>query len=188
MGLDFSHSSNDGRLALSPVDLVGAADYSIERIEFGAPARFSVDQNEFAWFAGDQWRLTERLAVDLGLRFDRDSITDSTHAAPRAGVTLAVTRDRKTLLKSGGGLFYDRVPLNVAAFPEFPARTVLTLGPDGAVLGSTAYTNTIFGPLRNPRSAAWNVELDRQVLEKLAVRIAYQNRTTHDALVVNPIG
>jgi len=188
VGLDFSHSSYDGRLAFSPVDIVGAADYSIQRIQFGAPSRFSVDQNEFAWFAGDQWRPFERLAVDLGLRFDRDSVTDSTHAAPRAGLTLALTRDRKTLLKAGGGLFYDRVPLNVAAFPDFPTRTVLTLGPHGDVLGSTAYTNTIFGPLRNPRSVAWNAELDRQVLDKLAVRIAYQNRTTHDALVVNPIG
>ena len=55
-GLDFSHSSYDGRQAFSPVDLVGAEGYSIERIAFGAPTRFTVDQNEFAWFAGDQWR------------------------------------------------------------------------------------------------------------------------------------
>ena len=185
-GLDFSHSSYDGRQAFSPVDLVGTAGYSIERIEFGAPTRFSVDQNEFAWFVGDQWHPGERVAVDLGLRFDRDSITSSTHAAPRAGVTFALTRDRKTLLKAGAGLFYDRVPLNIAAFPEFPARTVLTLGPNGEVLGSTPYANTILGSLRNPRSATWNVELDRQLLEKLAVRIAYQNRTTRDAFVVNP--
>ena len=87
-GLDFSHSSYDGRQAFSPVDIVGTAGYSIERIEFGAPTRFSVDQNEFAWFVGDQWRPGERVSVDFGLRFDRDSISDSTHAAPRAGVTL----------------------------------------------------------------------------------------------------
>jgi len=74
------------------------------------------------------------VSVDLGLRFDHDSITSSTHAAPRAGVTYALTRDRKTLLKAGAGLFYNRVPLNIAAFPEFPARTVLTLGPQGDVL------------------------------------------------------
>ena len=67
-GLDFSHSSYDGRQAFSPVDVVGIAGYSIERIEFGAPTRFSVDQNEFAWFAGDQWRPGERVSVDLGLR------------------------------------------------------------------------------------------------------------------------
>jgi hypothetical protein len=186
-GFDYSNSAYDGRLALAPVEIVGVADYSVKRIQFGAPTRFSVDQNEFAWFVGDQWQLAPRLTVDLGLRFDRDSVTDSTHAAPRAGITLALTRDRRTLLKAGGGMFYDRVPLNAAAFPEFPARTELTLGPHGDVTGSTAYTNTIFGHLRNPRSTAWSVELDRQVLEKLAVRVAYQNRNTNDALVVNPI-
>jgi hypothetical protein len=187
-GLDFSHSSYDGRQAYSPVDVVGTAGYSIERIEFAAPTRFSVDQNELAWFAGDQWHPAERVTVDLGLRLDRDSITDSTHLAPRGGVSFALTRDRKTMLKAGGGMFYDRVPLNMAAFPDFPARTTLTLGPGGEVLGSTAYTNTILGSLKNPRSTAWNIELDRRLLEKLALRVAYQDRTTHDAFVVNPIG
>jgi len=185
-GLDYSHSSYDGRQAFSPVDVVGTAGYSAERIEFGAPTRYSVDQNEFAWFAGDQWRPGERVSVDLGLRFDHDSITSSTHAAPRAGVTYALTRDRRTLLKAGAGLFYDRVPLNAAAFPDFPSRTVLSLGAQGDALGSTPYVNTISGALRNPRSATWNFELDRQVLEKLALRVAYQNRTTRDAFVVNP--
>jgi len=47
---------------------------------------------------------------------------------------MRLTRGRKTLLKAGAGLFYNRVPLNIAAFPEFPARTVLTLGPQGDVL------------------------------------------------------
>jgi len=187
-GLDLSHSSYDGRQASSPVDIVGTAGYSIERIEFGPPTKFSVDQNEFAWFVGDQWRPSPRVSVDLGLRFDRDSITESTHAAPRAGVTLALTRDRKTLLRGGGGLFYDRVPLNISAFPEFPSRTVLTLGPRGEVLGATGYTNRIFGDLRNPRSNAWNVELDRQVMSTLLVRVAYQQRNTHDSFVVNPSG
>ena len=185
-GIDFSHSAYDGRQAFSPADVVGTSGYSIERIEFGTPNRFSVDQNELAWFAGDQWHLGERVGVDLGLRFDRDSVTNSTHAAPRAGITFALTRDRKTLLKAGGGLFYDRVPLNIPAFPEFPARTVLMLGPNGDVLSSTPYINTIFGSLRNPRSTAWNVELDRQLLSNLALRVAYQERTTHDAFVVNP--
>ena len=187
-GVDYSHSSYDGRQAFSPVDVIGTAGYSLERIQFGAPTRFSVDQNELAFFAGDQWRPAERVSFDLGLRLDRDSVTDSTHAAPRAGVAFAVTRDRKTVLKAGGGLFYDRVPLNIAAFPEFPARTVLTLGPWGEILRSTAYANTILETLRNPRSTAWNVELDRQVLDKLAVRLAYQNRTTHDGFVVSPSG
>jgi hypothetical protein len=72
-----------------------------------------------------------RLAFDFGLRFDRDSITDTTTAAPRAGFTL--TGDRKTLLRAGGGLFYDRVPLNAPAFSLFPGRTLQILDPAGLV-------------------------------------------------------
>ncbi len=187
LGFDFSHSSYDGRMTFSPVDVVGTSGISLERIQFGNPAAFSIDQNEVAWFAGDQWRPAERLSIDLGLRFDHDSITSGTHVAPRGGITFALTRDRKTLLKAGGGMFYDRVPLNIPAFPAFPSRTVQTLGPGEEVLSSAGYANTIFGSLRNPRSVAWNVEVDRQVLEKLAVRVAWQNRTTHDSFVVNPI-
>ena len=187
-GIDFSHSSYDGREAFSPVDVIGTAGYSLERIKFGAPTQFSIGQNEFAWFVGDQWRPRERLTVDLGIRLDHDSVTNSRHAGPRAGLTYALTRDRKTLLKAGGGLFYDRVPLNIPAFPEFPFRTVLSLGPQGEALRSTAYTNVIPGPLRNPRSTAWNIEVDRQVLDKLAVRVGYQNRATSNSFVVNPIG
>jgi hypothetical protein len=187
LGFDFSHSSYDGRMAFSQADIVGTSGSPLQRIQFGEPAAFSTNQNEVAWFAGDQWRPAARLSIDLGLRLDHDSITGGTHAAPRGGITFALTRDRKTLLKAGGGMFYDRVPLNIPAFPDFPARTVQTLGPGAVVLGSTDYANTIFGGLRNPRSVAWNLELDRQVLQNLAVRVAWQNRTTHDAFVVNPI-
>src|SRR5262249_14231934 len=142
-GIDFSHSGYDGREQFSPVDIVGVAGSTLKRIKFGEPSNFSVDQNEFAWFVGDHWTVWSRLSVGLGLRFDTDSITDATHAAPRAGLTLALTRDRKTLLKAGGGLFYDRVPLNAPAFPDFPERTVQTLDPAGEVVSSIQYANSI---------------------------------------------
>src|SRR5712671_2194577 len=181
VGFDFSHSSYDGRQQFLPVDIVGAAGATLQRIEFGAPTTFFVHQNEFAWFGGDQWTVGPRLTVNLGLRFDNDSITDSTHIAPRAGLTLALTRDRKTLLKAGGGLFYDRVPLNARAFPLFPDRTLVTFDATGEVASSVSYPNVITGGLKNPRSETWNVEIDRQVIEKLLVRVAYQQRNTvHD--------
>ena len=186
-GLDFSHSSYDGHQQFLPVNIVGVAGSALERIEFGAPTNFSVHQNEFAWFVGDQWTLSSRLTFDFGLRLDSDSVTDSTHAAPRAGLTFALTSDRRTLLKAGGGLFYDRVPLNVPAFPRFPDRTIQTFDRAGEVISSVPYSNVIIGGIRNPRSGAWNVELDRQVMEHLLVRVAYQQRNTVRDLVLAPV-
>jgi TonB dependent receptor/Carboxypeptidase regulatory-like domain len=186
-GIDFSHSSYDGRQQFLPADIVGTAGFPLERIEFGAPTTFSVDQNEIAWFVGDEWKPGSRLTFDLGLRFDRDSVTDSTHAAPRAGFTLALTGDGRTLLKAGAGLFYDRVPLNIPVFPRFPDRTVLALDSSGQIVESTSYANVITGGIRNPKSEAWNVELDRQVLSTLLVRVAYQQRNTVNDFVVTPL-
>ena len=186
-GFDFSHSSFDGRQQFLPVDIVGVTGSTLERIEFGDATTFNVNQNEFAWFVGDQWKVGSRLTLDLGLRFDRDSVTNSTEPAPRAGFTLALTSDRKTLLKAGGGLFYDRVPLNVPAFPSFPGRTILAFDAAGQLISSTPYTNVITGRIRSPRSETWNVELDRQVLENLLVRVAYQQRNTVHDVVLTPV-
>jgi hypothetical protein len=186
VGFDFSHGSYYGRQQDLPVSIVGTAGSTLEQINFGSPTIFSIQQNEVAWFAGDQWMLGPRLTLDFGLRFDHDSITSSTHAAPRASLTFALTSDRKTLLKAGAGLFYDRVPLNAPAFPNFPDRTVLTFDPAGNLTSSVPYSNVIAGGLKNPRSETWNVEVDRQVLENLVFRAAYQQRNTVDDLVVNP--
>ena len=51
---------------------------------------------------------------------------------------------------------------------------------------SVPYSNAITGGLKNPRSETWNVELDRQVLQNLLLRVAYQQRNTVDDLVLNP--
>jgi hypothetical protein len=159
----------------------------LEQIQFGPTSRFSVDQNEIGWFVGDKWTISNRLTLNLGLRFDRDSVTDSVNTAPRAGFILALTGDGKTLLKGGAGFFYDRVPLNIPAFPYLPERTVSELNPAGGVIGSAEYANVISDGLRNPRSEVWDLEVDRQVTSDFLVRVAYQQRNTVHDSYLNPV-
>ena len=185
-GLDFSHSSYDGRQEFLPVDVVGVAGYPLERIQFGPTSTFSTDKNETAWFIGDKWTVSNRLTFDLGLRVDRDSTTDSVNTAPRVGFILGLTGDGKTVLKGGAGFFYDRVPLNIPTFSALPARAVIALGPAGQVLSSTDYSNVISNGLRNPRSEVWNLEVDRQVTSDFLVRVAYQQRHTVYHFFLNP--
>jgi len=187
IGLSYEHSNYDGRETFLPVELDGAANLPVERISFSAPTSFGVSQNETAWFAGDQWAVTPRLTLDLGLRFDHDGITGSTHPAPRAGFFLMLTGDGKTLLKGGVGLFYDRVPLLAATFADLPNRTVSILGLNDQLASSVFYQNRIDGGLRNPRSTSWSLELDRQVLRALSLRLAYEQRNTSNDFVVSPL-
>jgi len=186
VGLDYAHSSFDGKETFLPVELIGASGAPIESITFTRPNSFGTDQNETSWFVADQWSPFHGLTLDLGLRFDNDTVTSSTHAAPRAGFLLVLTSDGKTLLKGGAGIFYDKVPLTYPVFEHFPDRTVSLLGPSGQVLSSTSYLNQITGGLQNPRSTSWNVALERQVTEHFALRVGYEQRITTRDFVVSP--
>jgi len=186
LGVEYSHSTYSGRETFLPVELIGANNLPIERLTFTPPTNFSTNQNEVTWFVGDQWSLSHRVTLDSGLRFDSDSVTGSTHVAPRLGLLVALTNDGKTLLKGGIGIFYDRVPLIYPVFDQMPDRTVTLLGPNGQTLGSTAYANRIGGELQNPRSTAWNLALERQVSEHFTVRVAYEQRNTARDFVVSP--
>jgi len=186
-GLSFEHSEYQGRQTFLPVEIDGVGDTPVERISFSDPTSFAIDQNETSWFVGDQWAVAPRFTVTPGLRFDYDTITHSAHAAPRVGFLLTLTKDAKTLLKGGVGRFYDRVPLLAATFSEFPDRTVTILGENDAASTSTFYENKLAGPLRNPRSLSWNLELDREITRNLLLRFAYEQRHTTDDFLVSPV-
>ncbi len=185
-GSNYVHSSYDGRQIFLPIEIIGTSGAAVERITFTPPASFGIDQNETAWFVADQWALSARLTLTLGPRFDNDTVTSSTHVAPRAGFIFALTNDGKTLLKGGGGLFYDRVPLMLPVFERLPDRTVSMLDPSGQASSSILYQNKITNQLQNPRSTSWNIAVERQILESLTLRVGYEQRNTSRDFVVSP--
>ena len=185
-GLNYAYSKYDGIEHFQSVEIDNASGVAIERIEFGQSSWAKLHQQETSWFVADQWMPFSRLSVDLGLRFDSDTLTSSVHPAPRAGFQVALTSDGKTMLRGGAGMFYDRVPLMIPAFTSLPSRTVLFLDPSGAVSESTRYVNQIGGELANPRSTSWSVSLSRRVTEKLIVDVGYENRITSHDFMVSP--
>jgi hypothetical protein len=187
VGLNYAHSSYDGRQSFLPAEIANASNTAVERVTFTAPTSFAVGQSETAWYAGDQWSIVPRLTVSLGTRFDSDTVTGSTHASPRAGFLISLTSDSRTILKGGVGIFYDRVPLMMPVLEQLPNRTVALLGPSGEELSSTFYRNQITGGLRNPRSTSWNLELDRKVFQGLLLRVAFEQRKTTDDFIVSPL-
>jgi Carboxypeptidase regulatory-like domain len=187
VGLEYAYSSYSGVQSFSPVEIQGADATPIERISFTGEGRSYVSQHEVTWFAADQWTVSPRLLLDVGLRFDSDSVTSSVHAAPRVGFQLALTRSGRTMLRGGIGEFYDRVPLMIPAFQWLPERTVFILDPAGQVTSSTAYTNKILGGLRNPRSTAWNLALSQKVSSGLLLQLGYEQRNTANDFVVSTV-
>ena len=120
VGLEYAHSSYSGLQSFDPVEIQGSNGTPIERITFSGGREAYVSQQEVTWFAADRWTVSPRLLLDVGLRFDGDTVTSSAHAAPRLGFQLALTRSGRTMLRGGGGEFYDRVPFDDSSLPVVP--------------------------------------------------------------------
>ncbi len=186
-GINYAHAELNADETFLPVQILGTTGRTIEQIAFTPGTSFSLAENETAWFVTDQWTLNSRLTLSPGLRFDNDSVTSSNHLAPRLGFLLALTRDGKTLLKGGAGIFYGRVPLYLRTFPQMPGRTVTIFNEDGGLESVTPFANRITDRLENPRSTGWNLSLDRQMTSALLLRVAYEQRNTTRDFVVSPI-
>jgi hypothetical protein len=86
-----------------------------------------ITHSYYGFFAQDQWRLTPKLTVNYGLRWDfekgleQEINTDYKGFQPRVG--LAYAPDRHTVIRAGFGIFDDRYNLSFF-FVTHPQRAV----------------------------------------------------------------
>ena len=92
---------------------------------FGQP-RFELRTIDWAFFAQDDWRVTPRLTLNLGLRWDYEQYpdpflvnpnlpqtanrpSDKNNFGPRIGFAADLTGDGNTSLRGGYGIYYGRI-------------------------------------------------------------------------------
>ncbi len=79
-------------------------------------AIYTVDDTLYSLFAQDDIRLTNRLTLNAGLRYERQTFTDSTkNFAPRVGFAFSPWDEGKTVFRGGYGIYYSQIPDNAAA-------------------------------------------------------------------------
>ena len=85
---------------------------------FGA---FDVSQTNpnLALHAQDEWKVTSRITLNAGVRYDLQWLetieTDANNVSPRVGVVWSPFAARRTIVRANAGIFYDRVPLRAVA-------------------------------------------------------------------------
>ena len=185
-GLEFVSEAYDDRQTFRPISWLGVDDRLAFTTAFGAPADLTASKREYAAYFQDKWTVSPSLTLDLGLRLERDSIAARWNPAYRAGFAYAVGGASRTVLRGGAGLFYDGLSLAVPTFGLLPSRTETTYAVNGSPIESTAYSFAIRNRLRNPKSFGASLQLDRELLPDLFLRLGYQVRRTKHNLLVEP--
>ncbi len=185
-GGEFVNEAYDDRQSFQPISWLGVDDRLAFTTTFGAPVDLTASKREYAAYFQDKWMVSPSLTLDLGLRLERDSIAARWNPAYRAGFAYAVGGASRTVLRGGAGLFYDGLSVAIPTFGLLPARTETIYGLSGFPVESTTYRYALSDRLRNPKSFGASLQLDRELLPGLFLRLGYQLRRTKYNLLVEP--
>ena len=176
-GVQVAHTTFDGTDESRPVDVVDASGALVRTITFVGNAAVSASNTEAAGFIEDRWSVGRIVTLQGGLRYSHDGIAAEQTVSPR--FEASVRPWSRTVIKGGGGMFTDKLPLNAASFEQSQPREISDVG---------LVTNRVTEQgLRTPSTRTWNVELDQQLTKQTTTRFGYrESRGSHD-LVVDPL-
>ncbi len=164
------------------------------------------------FYVQDEWRAGPRLTLNLGLRYDlqflRTISTDTNNISPRLGFAWSPWASRRTVVRGGFGLFYDRVPLRALANALLSSGNTTVLTPDSQVSvslspaqnGAPVFPNllaslppvvainfsTMDRRMQNAYSGQGSVEVERQLGETGVLTVGYEHlRGLHLILSMN---
>jgi hypothetical protein len=189
IGAGVTYESFDGVSTSRPVDIVREDGMLSQEITFTGTGLLDRHRTALRGYGQDSWTVSSRLSVQFGARYDYDSITGDVNVAPRGSFTVVASDDGRTVIRGGGGVFYDPIPLNVASFGQMQERATTSFLADGVTpVGPSVVMPNVVGPaFHTPRSLNWNLELDREWLKGFFVRVGYQQRQNSFESVLNPI-
>ena len=143
-------------------------------------------QKDFGLFVQDNILVRSNLSVGVGLRYDRQSyLGDNNNVAPRLSFAFAPDKKRKTALRGGAGIFYDRTGIGPIAdrlrFDGQRLRQVSISNPgypdplsSAGVLGTQPSSIVRFAPnIREPYTLQFGLGIERQLTKSLTATANY---------------
>jgi hypothetical protein len=179
---------------------------------FGQPL-VALSNPNVGFYAQDEWKAARGLTFNIGVRYDLqflDSVaTDTNNLSPRVGFAWSPGESRKTVVRGGFGLFYDRVPLRAVANALLSANNTtdlnnlrqISVSLSPAQAGAPVFPNilpsvvplvtlpnlsTIDSHMQNAYAQQGSLEIERQIGSHSTLSVGYQHlRGQHLIISVN---
>lgn len=201
-GFNFSRVTNKMDYSARPFNVIRSDGSLAERTTFEASPQFLINNRTFTGFIQDRWVIRPNFSLDIGVRIEDQRIASERSFAPRIGFAWSPRAGDKTVVRGGIGFFHDKVPLNIRAFGNYPARTVATFGLDGqTIISQIRYESILvnnpslipldFQTARSdfgfvPENLTWNLQVDQIINSKIALRMGYTHSRTNRLYIVQP--
>ncbi len=187
------------RLGFSPAQIRSAGGgASLFSLNAGRPLT-RVAQFDLGAFFNDDWKLKPNLTFSYGVRYEmQTNISDKADWSPRFGVAWGIdgkgTTPAKTVIRAGGGAFYqrvnDQITLNSIRYNGLTQQSYLLTNPDFfptipslSTLAASLQPQTIqltSNAMETPQLIFGSVGLDRQINKYLRFSVNYNElRAVH---------
>jgi len=192
LGYSYAHSVYRGMISNQPIRVLREDNTLSSTIAYEKALGSHATSNELALFAQDNWQIHPRLTLDVGMRFDHNNLSaEAMNVSPRVGFVFVPTRDNRSAIRGGFGIFFDKIPINVVIFPDIPSQTITRYADDGSTIldGPTTFTHvasTKDGTLRLPYGLGWSLQFDRELRSGLLLRLGYEGREVFREFYVDP--
>lgn len=161
-------------------------------------------------YVQDEWRVSTRVTVNAGIRYDLQFLqtidTDTNNVSPRFGVVWSPFQSRQTVIRAGGGRFYDRLPLRALANALLSAGNTtdltklrqLNVSLSPAQQGAPAFPNildqivpsttlvnltTLDPDIQNAYSNQASIELEQQIGTRSTISVGYERLRGHHLIM-----
>lgn len=171
-----------------PIQFIDANNTLLRQITFQNVPAFGLSTLESAAFVQDRWSARDRLVIEAGARWDRDSFLQQNMFSPRLAGAYLFDRKSETKLSAGAGIYYDRTNLSLISQANQGSLTDVFLLPPAPTIQSSFIVNPSL--LSMPRYVNWSAGVERRLPKSVYVKLEFISRHgIHGwAYVVQPSG
>lgn len=157
-----------------PIQFVDGSNTLLRQITFQNVPAFDLSTLESSAYVQDRWSALERLVIEAGARWDRDSFLGQNMFSPRLAGAYLLHRPTETKISAGVGIYYDRTNLALVSQANQGSLTDVFFSP----VSSTTSTAFIVNPsmLSMPRFVNWSLGVEGRLPKKIYLKVEFLSR------------